>query len=59
MSLLIDVISNRIEGLSWIEYFTFAVNSFVFIFSKNISKFHGEDDEKKTKRGYVHYIYST
>ena len=49
MSLLLEVISNRIDGLSWIEYFTFAVNTFVFIFSKNISKLHGEDDEAKTK----------
>ena len=49
MSVFIEMIVNRFEGLSWIEYFTFAVNAFVFIFSKNISKLHGEDDEDKSK----------
>ncbi len=49
MSMLIDLLINRFEGLSWIEYLTFAVNAFVFIFSKQISRLHGEDDEEKSK----------
>jgi len=49
MVMLVDMLLDRLNGLSWIEFFTFAVNAFVFIFSKNISKLHGEDDESKTK----------
>ena len=49
MVMLVDMLLDRLNGLSWIEFFTFAVNAFVFIFSKSISKLHGEDDESKTK----------
>ncbi|MBT4475863.1 MAG: mechanosensitive ion channel family protein [Euryarchaeota archaeon] len=49
MVMLVDMLLDRLNGLSWIEFFTFAVNAFVFIFSKNISKLHGEDDKSKTK----------
>ena len=41
MVMLVDMLLDRLNGLSWIEFFTFAVNAFVFIFSKNISKLHG------------------
>ena len=38
MVMLVDMLLDRLNGLSWIEFFTFAVNAFVFIFSKNIYK---------------------
>ena len=49
MVVILDLLVERLNNLSWIEYLTFAVNAFVFIFSKQIAQLHGEIDEAKTK----------
>ena len=49
MVIVLDLLVERFSNLSWIEYLTFAVNAFVFIFSKQIAQLHGEIDDVKTK----------
>ncbi len=59
MVMILDLLVERLNNLSWIEYFTFAVNAFVFLFSKQIAQLHGEIDEVKQKQDCVLFIHLT
>ena len=43
----VEILIERLQNLNPIEYFTFAVNALVFVFSKQIARMHGEDDPRR------------
>ncbi|MAZ62526.1 MAG: hypothetical protein CMB18_04425 [Euryarchaeota archaeon] len=49
MTQFADILIERIQDMSSIEYFTFTINALVFVFSNQIARLHGEDDKTKTK----------
>ena len=49
MSEIIDVLTQRLADLSGIEYFTFAFNIFVYLFSNSIVSHHRDIDEDTIK----------
>ncbi len=49
MSEIIDVLIQRLADLSGIEYFTFAFNIFVYLFSNSIVSHHRDIDEDTIK----------
>ncbi|MEC7100442.1 MAG: hypothetical protein VXW80_01180, partial [Candidatus Thermoplasmatota archaeon] len=49
MSEIIDILTQRLADLSGIEYFTFAFNIFVYLFSNSIVSHHRDIDEDTIK----------